>query len=329
MSTNLTRAGAHDQLGRTSFTIGGEAARHLLALAGPHEAGSQVTADPVYRGCINEWWLAQGVAMGFRWTTIDALIWHGADGVAVDDPYALAEPAMTFTAEVDRDQFAPAMLSKATGLLVEAARLFRAYEAHHRARAELLASKPLAFAEQVPGTLAKAQRNGGMAERIEAFMQGPWQQLDGLREAREDSMTAFGLGFDTAKAVIGGVIADAALRLTPGNPARVLLDSVATTAAGVLPPDDMDEQFTPYRRMVEHARESVQAHRSLWDHLTWVHDTPSELLPKRSLGLNIAQIATMVVAEARPDLVPYIDGTAKPKPKWETPVLTKPEAEED
>lgn len=47
--------------------------------------------------------------------------------------------------------------------------------------------------------------------------------------------------------------------------------------------------------------------REMRDHLAWIQKAGGKL-PAKYLGLNIAQIATMIIREARPDLAPLIDG---------------------
>jgi hypothetical protein len=67
------------------------------------------------------------------------------------------------------------LLGKGTGLLVEAAALFRAYEVHHRAKII-----PGAVGPGPRDALAKAERNSEMAARIEAFLLDPSTPKDRL-----------------------------------------------------------------------------------------------------------------------------------------------------
>lgn len=294
-SGSLTRAPAQDDT-RRNFRLSEEQARELLVIATPAQGDVEAAmADPAYRNRLNGWWFNNGVAMGFRWTTVGDLLWvDGIDGQARPDfPHDPARiTGVTFTAVPEVDAFAPAMLSKATGLLIDAMgalKMFIEDSDEHR-----------------------------LGERIERFFAGPWQQMDGLREAREDSATAFGAGFAAARSQ-----AVAAMELVGQM-------DVANVIGAMEPSEDLDEQFNPYRQMVERNRylEQVEvAWKEMSRPLSWMQGPGGRMLPIQALGRNLAEIANDLIAARYPLLTGYIQ-TPKLLPTWPVPELARALVEE-
>jgi hypothetical protein len=178
MSGNLTPAPARDDGSRISFNLRRDQAKAVLEIAATCPPGFHGRCDPVYRDLINAKWLELGLELGFRWTTVGDLTFRDRDGWEVvrpaDADRIVKVAGATFTAEPEGQDQSGAILDRATALLIEAAQLFRFYEAHHRAKATPEGATGF---HDVAATIAKAKRNAEIAGRIEAFLHRPAEPL--------------------------------------------------------------------------------------------------------------------------------------------------------
>lgn len=111
-------------------------------------------------------------------------------------------------------------------LIGEAASLFRIYEEHHRARAE---SGDHRYQSGVAGSLAKAKRNGDMADKLEDFLAPPANPADVLRGAAQQMADAVGLEVDHAAFDQAATYLAEPVDLEPGD--RTVADCMAKFAA--------------------------------------------------------------------------------------------------
>jgi hypothetical protein len=171
---------------------------HVHAHARTHESAFALTTgdprfDPTAPVTVNGYRYAPPVPVATYPNATDedgpALLWlseryRNSGPITPEDMWTTAEMLVAFAggrasaiAERAVADVTQAIAMSALGLLAEAARLFRRYEAHHQAKVDEGRSN---HGHAPAGGVEKVKRNADMADRIEAFLADPTTPRDTL-----------------------------------------------------------------------------------------------------------------------------------------------------